>query len=140
MKKILYFISSFMLCGLVLFGCAPSEYKEIANEANEIFEDDCNNNKSELEAKAKSEGIVVTFTYKNHKNKESYLEEVEDTLTGDAFSNEVILMRVYQIIYTQLGYEDKLIVEIETKNGDLLYQFEYDSYDSFREEKVDNVH
>lgn len=141
MRKLLNLVLAFITCGLCLFACAPSEYRGFAKEANEIFEEDFNSDEVTLKAKAKSEGIIVTFTYEEYKDLEAYIENNGKSSMCDNFKNELIVLNIRGVIYTDLGYRDKLIVNIEAENGDLLYQFEVDSYDSFiKELKIDNVH
>lgn len=140
MKKLICFISSFVLCSLFLFGCAPSEYREVAKQANEIFEEDYNNDKVIFEAKATSEAVVVTLEYQSYKNLEEYQDDIDDIFSEDLLINEYAIMQVYSVVYSELEHNGKLIIQMETRNGDVLYQFEYNDMNSFRENKIDNVH
>lgn len=138
MKKLICLFTSFMVCALFLVGCAPKEYKEIANQANEIFEDDYNSDDTEFKAKATSDGIFIIFTYNDYKDIESYIEDIK-CFGSERLKTEFILGSAHQLIYSELGFRDRVIVQIEAKNGDVLYQYEYDNYDSFREEKINNI-
>ena len=116
------------------------ENREVAKQANEIFEEDYNNDKVIFEAKATSEAVVVTLEYQSYKNLEEYQDDIDDIFSEDLLINEYAIMQVYSVVYSELEHNGKLIIQMETRNGDVLYQFEYNDMNSFRENKIDNVH